>query len=117
MSDLQIVFSLGQLIGTVGVLGIFVRNFKTEFERFRQEHYQQIERIKESLANDIKELQSYHAEKLETLQKEHYRLREELAAKYLRRDEWLSHHNKLEAQTMKKLEKIEELLREQRGGK
>ncbi len=113
MSDLQIVFSVGQLVGTVGVLAVFVKGLKAEFEKFRQEHYQHLENLREQ----IRTLQDHHADKLENLQREHYRLREEVAEKYLRRDEWLSHHNKLEAQMIKKLERIEELLREQRGEK
>ena len=111
MNEWQVGLTLGQIIGTIGAIGLFVRNFRAEFERFRQEHYQQIETIKDSLREEIKGLQDAHANKLEHLQKEHYRLREEIAEKYLRRDEWLSHHNKLEAQMLKKLEKIEELLR------
>jgi len=114
MNEWQVGVTIGQILGTLGAIGLFVRNFKAEFEKFRQEHYKQIEGIRDSLRNEIKTLQSSHANKLENLQREHYRLREEIAEKYLKRDEWLSHHNKLEAQMMRKLERIEELLR---GGK
>ncbi len=89
MNEWQAGLTIGQIAGTLAAMWLFVRSFKAEFERFRQEHYN----------------------KLEILQKEHYRLREEIAEKYLKRDEWLSHHNKLEAQTIRKLERIEELLR------
>jgi len=115
MSEWQVGVTIGQILGTLGAIGLFVRNFKAEFEKFRQEHYKQIESIRDSLRDEIKTLQDSHAGKLESLQREHYRLREEIAEKYLKRDEWLSHHNKLEAQLTKKLETIEELLR--RGGK
>lgn len=89
MSEWQVAISLGQVIGTVGAIMIFIRSIKT----------------------DLSKLQENHNKRLETLQKEHYEFREKVAGEYLRRDEWLSHHNKLEAKLDKRLDEIEKLLR------
>jgi len=111
MDELRVGLTIGQIAGTVGAVWLFVRGFKAEFEKFRQEHYAQIERIQERLTEEIQKLQDSHAAKIEKIQREHYRLREEIAREYLRREEWLINHNKLEAKIEKHFEKIEELLR------
>ncbi len=112
MDELRVGLTIGQIAGTMGAVWLFVRGFKAEFEKFRQEHYQQIEHIQEGLREEIKKLQDSHTAKIEKIQKEHYRLREEIAREYLRKEEWLINHNKLEAKIEKHFEKIEELLRE-----
>ena len=89
MTEWQVAISIGQLIGTVGALVWFTR----------------------SLKSDLQKLQDNHNKKIEKLQEKHYKLREEIAGNYLRRDEWLSHHNKLEANINKRLDRIEELLK------
>lgn len=100
MNEWQIAISLGQLMGTVGALVWFTRGIKAELEKFKQEHYEQIQK-----------LQNSHIEKFEKLREEHYQFREEIAKEYLRREEWLINHNKLEARIEKHFEKIEELIR------
>ncbi|WP_456463480.1 hypothetical protein [Persephonella sp.] len=89
MSEWQVAISIGQLIGTVGALVWFTRSLKA----------------------DLQKLQDNHNKKIEKLQEKHYQLREEIAGNYLRRDEWLSHHNKLEAKLDRRLDEIERLIR------
>ena len=92
MSEWQVAISIGQLIGTVGALVWFTKGLKSDLSKLTDESNKKMEEITEK----------------------HYRLREEIAGNYLRRDEWLSHHNKLEAKLDKRLDEIESLLREKK---
>ena len=96
MSEWQIAFNIGQLIGIAGVLTFMIKGIRQDLKQ---------------ITKDFSALQDTHNKRIENLQEKHYKLREEIAGNYLRRDEWLSHHNKLEAKLDKRLDEIERLIR------
>ena len=49
---------------------------------------------------------------LKELEEKHYALKAEIAEKYLKRDEWLAHHNKMEAGLKNEIKELKELLYE-----
>lgn len=92
MDSWQIAFSLGQTVGTLAAVMWIVKSLRSDLDKSKEDYYKKMEEVNEK----------------------HYKLREEMAGSYLRRDEWLSHHNKLEAKLDKKLDEIKELIREVR---
>jgi len=99
VNEWQVGLVVGQLVGTVGVLMWFLRSLDKKFQS-----------LDRKLQQDVKEV----SRDVDNLQKQHYALREEIAKEYLRKDEWLAFHNKLEAKIEKLFMEFKQELKEWR---
>jgi|GEM_PF-6421186 predicted nucleic acid-binding Zn-ribbon protein len=93
----QIVFGAGSLSITVAVLWTAVKTIQSKLAKLED----RFSRFELKLEKNLKELEE-----------KHYGLKAEIAEKYLRRDEWLAHHNKMEAGLKTEIKELKELLHE-----
>jgi len=64
------------------------------------------------LKKNVSDLELKIDERFKDLEEKHYGFRAEVAEKYLRRDEWFAHHNKMEAGLKNEIKELKELLYE-----
>jgi len=91
----QIGIAVGQLLGTIGIFYFLINNIKNELFRM----IDKIERQDEKITNLIEKF---------------YEHKEEISEKYLKKEDWIIIHNKMEAEIKMEIKKILEKLE---GGK
>lgn len=103
---------LFMIVSAVVGNAIWIARTVKELKNHQEQIEEKLTNLQKDLKDDIMRLQEANNKKLEQIQEKHYQLREEVAVKFLKRDEWFMLHNKLEAKLEKKLDRLENLLRE-----